>query len=115
MKNNKLFQSKIVKNTQGSSRIKYNRAYLMSSKVAQEFNTYNYLLGIALGLVVSIILSLILYKHKKENIIYLLVCTILEVVTLYLVKDKLIVKTIANLVVIIIYHLLVNKKVEISL
>ena len=43
MKNNKLFQSKIVKNTQGSSRIKYNRAYLMSSKVAQEFNTYNYL------------------------------------------------------------------------
>lgn len=79
------------------------------------FNTYNYLLGITLGLVVSIILSLILYKHKKENIIYLLVCTILEVITLYLVKDKLIVKTIANLVVIIIYHLLVNKKVEISL
>ena len=59
------------------------------------------------------------YLNKNERFIRYTIfassIAILEVITLYLVKDKLIVKTIANLVVIIIYHLLVNKKVEISL
>lgn len=79
------------------------------------FLKYNYLLGLGVGLVASIILSLLLYKHKKENISYLLICTLIELVSLAIFTNKLLVKTIINPLVIIIYHLLVNKKEEISL
>ena len=79
------------------------------------FLKYNYLLGIGIGLVISIILSSLLYKHKKENISYLLICTLIELLPLIVFTNKLLVKTIINPLVIIIYHLLVSKKIEISL
>ena len=79
------------------------------------FLKYNYLLGIGIGLVTSIILSSLLYKHKKENISYLLICTLIELLPLIVFTNKLLVKTIINPLVIIIYHLLVSKKIEISL
>lgn len=76
---------------------------------------YNYLLGLGISLVVSVLLSLLLYKHKKENISYLLTWTLIELVSLSIFTNKLLVKTIINPLVIIIYHLLVSKKEEISL
>ena len=75
---------------------------------------YNYLLGLLLGFILSIVLCLFLYNHKKENISYLVITFLIECISLSLVKDKLFLKTIINPLIIIIYHLIVSDRCEMS-
>ena len=72
------------------------------------------MLPVILLIVLSIILCLFLYNHKKENISYLVITFLIECILLSLVKDKLFLKTIINPLIIVIYHLIVSNRSEIS-